>query len=110
MIINKTLLIILLLLLTGCSKPLPENRIHYAGYWTSKNMVLVIHTDGTVDYQRIQDRTTTTVNGPLAEFAGDDFVVGIGFLTTTFKVSEPPSQIDGVWQMTVDGVRLTKID
>ncbi|WP_211826637.1 hypothetical protein [Kistimonas asteriae] len=109
MTITKPLLLVLLfLLLTGCGKPLPENRMNYAGYWTSNNMVIAIHPDGTVNYQRIQGRTTTTVNGPLAEFVGDDFVVGIGFLTTTFNVSEPPTQADGIWQMTVDGVRLTK--
>ena len=73
-------------------------------------MVLAIHPDGTVNYQRIQGRTKTTVNGPLAKFDGDDFVVAIGFLTTTFNVSEPPSQVDGIWQMTVDGVRLTKVE
>ena len=111
MAINKPLVFtILFLLLTGCGKPLPENRMNYAGYWTSKHMVLAIHPDGTVNYQRIQGRTKTTVNGPLAEFEGDNFVVGIGFLTTTFNVSEPPRRVDGVWQMTVDGVLLTKAE
>lgn len=51
---------------------------------------------------------TTSVNGPLKEFVGDDFVVGVLFMTTTFNVSSPPAEIDGVWKMTVDGVELIR--
>ena len=95
--------------LAACSNPLPEDRIDYVGEWQSKEMGLLILQDGTVAYKRLKGGGSTSVNGPLKEFVGNDFAVGFLFLTTTFKVSEPPHQIDGTWQMVVDGVRLTKV-
>jgi hypothetical protein len=70
-------------------------------------MGLFILSDGTVDYKRLKSSGTTSVNGSLKEFRGDDFVVGFGPVVTTFKVSEPPHEVGGKWQMVVDGVRLT---
>ncbi len=101
---------ILTLFLTACSKPLPEDKLSYVGEWQSKEMGLLILGDGSVAYKRIKGGTTTSVNGPLKEFVGDDFVVGFSFLTTTFKVSEPPHQVNGQWQMVVDGVRLSRVN
>ena len=72
-------------------------------------MALLILTDGTVAYKRLKGGGTTSVNGPLKEFQGDNFIVGFAFLTTTFNVTQAPHEIDGVWKMTVDGVSLTKV-
>lgn len=99
----------LLLVLAACSEPLPENKLIYAGEWQSKEMELLILADGTVAYKRLKNGGSTSVNGPLKEFQGDDFTVGIGPITTTFEVSEPPHEVDGEWQMVVDGVRLTRV-
>lgn len=71
-------------------------------------MYLLILQDGTVAYKRLKNGGTTSVNGPLKEFIGNNFVVGISFLTTTFEVSEPPAMVDGVLKMTVDGIQLTR--
>ena len=101
-------LIACLLLLAGCSKPLPVDRLNYVGEWQSKEMSLLILADGSVSYKRLKSGATVSVNGPLKEFIGNDFVVGLWFLTTTFTVSEPPAQINGKWQMVVDGIRLTR--
>ncbi len=106
----KSIFIIsLLLLLSACSKPIEESRKAYIGNWQSNEMALLILQDGSVAYKRLKGGATTSVNGPLKEFIGDDFVVGFSFLTTTFVVSEPPNKIDGKWQMVVDGVRLFKV-
>lgn len=108
---NKYLpIFVIVFLLTACSSPLPENKLHYAGQWQSKEMSLLILDDGSVAYERLKGGATTSINGPLKEFVGDDFVVGILFLTTTFDVSEPPHDENGIWRMTVDGVRLTKVN
>lgn len=96
------------MLLAACSSPLPPDRADYAGNWQSPEMALLILQDGSVSYKRLKGGATTSVSGPMKEFVGDDFVVGIGFLTTTFEVSEAPHVIDGRWQMVVDGVRLTR--
>lgn len=106
---KKSLLVIFaLLFLSACSEPLPDDRLSYAGEWMSKEMYLLILPDGTVSYKRLKGGGSTEVNGPLKEFQGDDFIVGIGFLTTTFDVTEPPSIENDQWVMTVDGVKLTK--
>ena len=103
------ILLLLCLLLTACSKPLPEDRMNYAGDWQSSEMRLLILADGSVSYERLKNGGTTSIEGPLKEFQGDDFVVGIGPLSTTFDVSEPPHEVDGTWHMVVDGVHLTAV-
>ena len=97
-------------ILTACSKPIPDERFDYVGEWQSKEMYLLILKDGTVSYKRLKNGGTTSVNGPLKEFKGNDFVVGFSFLTTTFDVSQKPTKIDNKWKMTVDGVQLTKTE
>ena len=104
------LLIILLSLLSGCAVPLPDEKLDYVGDWQSKEMRLLILADGTVAYKRLKNGGSTSVNGPLKEFVGDDFVVGVLFMTTTFDVSSPPKEEGGQWFMTVDGVRLKRVD
>jgi hypothetical protein len=43
------------------------------------------------------------------EFEGDNLVVGVGFITTTFVVSTPPYlDENSIWKVIVDGVELTK--
>ena len=96
-------------LLSACSEPLPKEKLMYAGEWQSSEMGLLILADGTVAYKRLKNGGTTSVNGPIKEFKGNDFVVGIGPVVTTFVVSEPPHKVDDEWQMVVDGVRLTKV-
>jgi len=95
-------------LLAACSKPIPESRLSYVGEWKSKQMRLLILRDGSVAYKRLKGGATVSVTGPLKEFVGDDFVVGVRLFTTTFAVSRPPQKVDGKWPMVVDGVRLTK--
>ncbi len=98
----------MLFFLFGCSNPLPDDKLSYAGEWQSKEMVLLILEDGTVSYKRLKGGGSSSINGPLKEFNGNDFKVGILFFSTTFKVSEPPHEVNGLWQMVVDGVRLTR--
>lgn len=107
--VRNGLIAIFFLMLVACSKPLPEDKLIYSGEWQSKEMGILILADGTVSYKRLKNGGTTSVNGPLKEFQGDNFVVGIGPITTTFEVTEPPHEVDGTWQMVVDGVRLTKV-
>ncbi len=95
-------------MLVACSNPLPEDKIDYAGSWNGTDMDLQIQESGNLEYARIKDGVTTSITGPIKEFDGDNFIVGFAFLTTTFEVSTPPYQDDGVWKMVVDGVELSK--
>lgn len=101
------------LLLTSCSwptaTPVPSEKLDYVGEWRSPEMTLLIRKEGLVTYRKLEG-LPISVDGPLHKFKDDDFVVGYNFAFTTFNVTEPPNQVDGVWQMIVDGVRLTKYD
>lgn len=97
------------LLLAGCSgPPVPPDKQDYVGEWRSSEMVLLILKDGSVRYERLKGGGTTEITGPIRGFQGDDFVVGLPLINTTFVVSQPPHEVDGVWKMTVDGVTLTR--
>lgn len=109
--IYKSLLAALLaLLLAGCAKPVPAERAAYVGEWHGTAMGLLITQDGSVAYKRLEGGVSKSINGPLKEFQGDNFIVGIGPMSTTFVVSVPPHEEAGNWKMTVDGVELTKIN
>ncbi|HEV2681546.1 MAG TPA: hypothetical protein VGV14_13660 [Rhodanobacter sp.] len=97
------------LLLAGCVKPLPPEKAAYAGEWRSTTMALLITQDGNVMYKRSDGNLSKSVNGPLQAFEGDNFVVGVGPVKTTFTVSTPPHEDQGSWKMVVDGVELTKV-
>jgi len=105
---TSMIIVSFILLLSGCAKPIEDSRLSYVGHWHSNEMALLILQDGSVSYKRVKKGLTTSVNGPLKEFIGDDFVVGVLFISTTFKVTEPPHKVNSDWQMVVDGVRLTK--
>ncbi|MCP4499760.1 MAG: hypothetical protein GY822_07340 [Deltaproteobacteria bacterium] len=63
-----------------------------------------------MSYKRSTGNNTTTIQGPLKEFIGDDFEVGIWMFSAQFQVSQAPIEKDGKWQMVVDDVPLTKVD
>lgn len=108
MISRRMVAAAMLFILTGCSEPIPQERLAYVGNWQSPEMGLLILADGTVAYKRLQRGGMTSVNGPLQEFSGDNFSVGLGPLSTTFIVSQAPTLQEGRWVMVVDGVKLTK--
>src|SRR5215831_5447152 len=91
------------LLVVGCAKPLPPGKLSYAGEWRERTMYLLITADGSVRYKRLQNGATTSIEAPIKEFQGDNFVVGLGPVSTTFVVSEVPHQDGRAWVMVVDG-------
>ncbi|HXZ48394.1 MAG TPA: hypothetical protein VEG27_05195 [Usitatibacter sp.] len=95
-------------LLVACSQPLPPARSAYVGDWRAAKMRLAISSDGFVRYVRATGRGKTSISAPIRRFEGDNFVVGVGVLSTTFVVSRPPHVEGGVWKMTVDGVELVR--
>lgn len=99
---------LLALLLSGCWKSVPPEKSAYVGEWREKTMSLGIMQNGMVRYERFKDGKTTSLAGPIKKFAGDNFEVGIGSLSTTFNVSKPPYQDGETWKMVVDGVELTR--
>jgi hypothetical protein len=97
-------------LLAGCNSiPVPEEKRAYVGTWEGVGFHLTIHNDGGIDYRRVKGKYSTTVTGPLQSFKGDDFVVGVLFITTTFEVQHPPYLEGDDWFMVVEGVELKKV-
>jgi len=108
---KKTPLVVLipaLLILSAWGQPVPEDKAAYVGEWRAQTMSLTLMQDGRVLYKRVKGSATTSIDGPLRRFEGDNFVVGIPFVSTTFEVSKPPYQEAGAWKMVVDGVELTR--
>lgn len=104
------ILLALLVSLAGCGKPVPQEKLAYVGEWQEKTMYLLITQDGSVKYKRLKEGATTSIDGPLQSFSGDNFDVGIGPAKTTFVVNKAPYQDGDTWKMMVDGLELTKTD
>jgi len=52
--------------------------------------------------------SSKSLSAPIKAFKGDDFVVGVGPMETTFKVSAVPLRDGGSWKMSVDGEELVR--
>lgn len=100
--------LVLVGVLSGCSKPVPPEKASYVGAWEEASMQLLITQDGSVKYKRLKGGTTTTVTGPLKGFIGNDFEVGFGPFATTFVVSKAPYRDGDEWKMVVDEVELVR--
>ncbi len=100
----------LCLLLSACSGvEIPSDKQNYIGQWMASGVVLWINDNGSIEYEKHKGNVNTEINAPIKSFQGNDFEVGIGFFSTTFKVQKPPFQEAGEWKMVVDGVELTRI-
>ena len=108
-VIRLLLLLALVVSMVGCGKPVPPEKSTYVGEWQEKTMYLLITQDGSVKYKRLKGGVSTSVEGPLKGFNGNNFEVGIGPMTTTFVVSKAPYQEGDKWKMVVDEVELVKI-
>jgi hypothetical protein len=96
-------------LLVACAKPLPANRVAYTGEWRGGPISLEITADGGLRYLRKEGNRRTWIRAPIKEFNGDNFLVGVGFMSTEFVVSAPPHGDGDDLKMTVDGVELTRV-
>jgi hypothetical protein len=98
-----------LLACTGLSgTPVPPDRHDWIGTWTGGPVTLTIEAAGFVQYKKEEGGTSSEVNAPITAWHAAGFDAGIGPVTTTFVVSDPPHPEDGVWTMTVDGQEVTR--
>lgn len=103
------LAIMLTAMLAACGQPVPEGKRAYVGSWVSATTSLHIDASGRVVYKhQPAPNVSKSLDAPIKAFEGDDFVVGVGPLKTTFVVTVPPHQEGGVWKMTVDGQELVR--
>lgn len=93
---------------------LTEDRQNYVGEWRGANIDLSIKADGTIDYRReeiVGDTTNTdSVSGPINNFDGASFTVGVLGQNTRFVVDAPPHPNgNGRMTMNVNGERLERV-
>ena len=106
--ISALALLIGLLLIAGCAKPVPPEKASYIGQWQNQSVYLLITPEGRIEYRKVRGNVTTSLKAPIKAFVGDSFEAGLGPFSTTFVVSEPPHKEQGVWRLVVDGEVLTK--
>ncbi len=105
---KSNIIVLLLLILAGCTEPIPDEKKEYIGSWYGESITLVISANGVVEYQIEDKDTKTTTKAPLKKFIENAFEVGIWFLTTRFEVNEPPQEVNGLWSMVVNNIQLIK--
>lgn len=88
---------------------LDENRQNYIGEWRGECANLLVKPDGTIEYRReetVGDATNTdTVSGPINNFDGASFTVGVLGNNTRFQIDAPPAN----GSMMVNGERLERV-
>jgi len=96
-------------LLVACAKPLPAGKSSYAGVWKGGSISLVITPEGRAVYERKEGNMSKKIDAPVKEFKGDNFIVGVGFMSTEFVVTAPPHEEGGAWKMTINDIELTRV-
>lgn len=88
---------------------LNADKQNYVGEWRGTHTILLIKPDGIVNYHReetIGDTTNTdSVSGPIKNFDGASFTVGVLGQNTRFEVDAVP--VNG--SMMVNGERLERV-
>ena len=112
--INRFVSIVLIVAFTcsfvACNSiPVQEEKKSYIGTWEGVGFHLTISDNGGVNYRRVKGKRSTKISGPLKNFMGNDFIVGVLFFTTTFEVHQPPYKDGDDWYMVIDGVELKKV-
>lgn len=77
----------------------------YVGSWRSdRGSQLEIGEDGSLSIVKAESAgARTQLNLPIAGFRGEDIVCR-AFVTLVIRVTQPPSQIGGRWEMVADGI------
>ena len=58
---HAAIALLLAMALTGCGKPVPQEKSAYVGEWRAPAMTLLITQDGGVAYKRFKGGATTSV-------------------------------------------------
>lgn len=93
---------------TGCGKktPIPQDKKDYIGTWISRTQdTIVIRANGEGNAKV----GSTTISGGSVEFPDKSTIsikaIGLG---PTLKINQPPQEVEGKWQVVLDGTTYFK--
>lgn len=93
--------------LEAALEPVPPPTEAWAGVWAGPGHTLIIAPDGTVQLQKQEGHTTQNVTAPAKGWEGG-VTIGIGPITQTWVIEQPPHEVDGEWRMVFDGEVLVR--
>ena len=108
-LMRSSLLLTLLVVLTGCATVVPSDKSRYVGEWEGEQAHLLITQTGYVRYERFRGLASTSMEGSLKGFKGDNFKVGVGPLAKTIVVNRAPYLDGDAWKMVVNNMELVRV-
>jgi len=93
----------------GVFPPVPEDKVDYIGTWVSDDgtTTLTIEANGGIARRTVSKWGSGEVSGAIRVFEDDRIITG-PVLRLTFRVDTPPTWVNGVWRMVIDGVPLIR--
>lgn len=88
--------------------PVPERFQSLVGTWKTFGTSLSIYQEGYIKYASKNGQMPIEIRGPITKWTDQGFISGAIILTQEFKVTTPPHQVEGKWEMVVNGERLIK--
>ncbi len=89
----------------GSKKPLTDEQKVFAGKWVAQDSTFVhIYLDGSGDLKT----ANVNVSGGTSTFSNDSLTIGFGPISKTMKITSPPKETNGRWEMALDGISFVK--
>ena len=79
------------------------------GTWRGGGISLVIDAGGAVQDKKESGAGSKSLTAKITQIDGSSFETGALGITTTFKIDKWPTQSEGQWRMSVDGVEVLRM-
>ncbi len=94
---------------TVAPEPVPDSHLDYIGVWEGEGARMEISADSIFRWETsLGNNRTTSVEAPVQSWHDTGLNVGLGPFVKTYVVTRPPTLVDGVWHVTVDGFELSR--
>ncbi len=104
------LAIIAVILISGCAKPLSEDKADFVGLWKNNQTSLLITQSGRLEYESKKGSMETSISMPIKSIDDSQINAGFWIFSSTFKITGEPVEEDGMQVLTVNGEKLFKTD
>ena len=103
---KKLILVLSVLALTACGKPLTGDDIQYAGLWINPQTSLLITESGRLEYHTERGAVSTSISMPIRELSASGIDAGFLIFSADFELEGPPAREEGFDYLVVDGEKL----